>query len=389
MSSSSAQNLNSKGPASYESGPIKLPRPADCMRDMHGGESHLPEVHTQMRDIKLRVVEALRHRPLVKAIAIDDQSTKLREDAFSLRENAEGTAYILDISVPDVSAFVAPDSAIYNEALRCVQSVRGRRLFPAELSHQVFGFRKLAPSPAITVSITIKKESSVIQSVQIQRTTLQLSQRLDWEMANDLIMNECDDPEEQKVAEQLRACLHLAENLLQNRIANGALEYFDPHSGLYIHPHNGIRNIRQEEASEFIVREFMLLLKQSIGTYALQHKIPMIFLDRPLKAGEKSPSIRDVRAVESDEIERTLARLQRRYEGQSAHVRGSSSCSMKHIGIGAFAAFSSPLRNLADAINQFSLMQEPGSKPLYDPGAMRQLAEYIDYMSKGALAKCA
>jgi len=109
----------------------------------------------------------IKGRPIVRGYTIDDAKTRQRDDGFSIQRNDDGT-WLVALSVADVASVVPKDSVLDREAQEAVK--RGQyKYLPFELVRDVISLEKGRASPAITFTIKLAADMSIL-SYDIQKT---------------------------------------------------------------------------------------------------------------------------------------------------------------------------------------------------------------------------
>jgi len=147
------------------------------------------------------------------------------DDAISIQEREEG--WRLWVHIADVSHYVTPDTALYQEAKERASSV----YFPGYTVHM------LPPALAESVCSLVPNEERFAHSVEmlvgenysfenvdIYRSVIESDRRLTYTEAEAVLDGRADDADvSEEIAEKLRASYVLAEGLHETRKADGSL----------------------------------------------------------------------------------------------------------------------------------------------------------------------
>lgn len=233
---------------------------------------------------------------------IDGADTKDIDDAVSVQRTDSG--YILGVHIADVSHYVAPKSALDNEAFERGTSVyyanRVIPMLPKELSNGICSLNPQEDRLAFTCLceldksgniMTYKFAKSVIRS-RVKGVYSEINDILDGYVSRELADKYAE------VAEQLPLMKELAEILMKKRIARGAPQIETSESALVINEDNvcvGVGEYSRGFAQEMI-EDFMLTANECAARFGAENELPFVYRIHEPPSAEKIEGLKELLA---------------------------------------------------------------------------------------------
>ncbi len=183
-------------------------------------------------------------------LSIDPERTKDIDDALSVVETPDGNLEV-GVHIADVSAFVAPDTALDREAMLrgfTTYLVEGEiPVIPEILANQACSLHGAKDSLCMSVFMTLTPDGELLDA-RVKRTAIHNYARLNYRQAQAIL-----DGEDHPYAWHVRTLGDLSRRLRDARKATGALDLSledDP-----------------EKPSHQLIEEFMLLANECVGRF--------------------------------------------------------------------------------------------------------------------------
>ncbi len=324
-------------------------------------------------------------REKVIGITIDSSNSVDLDDAFWLEKDNE--AYILHISIADVSALVIPDSKIDIIAKkRCFTEYfknRNKPMLPRRYSEGSLSLLYNKDRPAITISIPINSMGETKTPV-IRKTIIRNIAKLSYEQADQIMKS----PNHQ-YNNMILKCHEIAQNLFQKRRIEGAITIYSLRHKLTTSEEGIIRMLSPDERfnSHIIVQEFMILVNSIIAKFFANKNIYGLYRNHTSKviAPNRKKLIEDVNNVINIRDLNRIETLVRKFTlifnkaQYSPVVEGHFS-----LNLPAYLHFTSPIRRYADFINVQQLSYYISNKNL--PYSFSNLEEIGNHINNIALS---
>ena len=299
-------------------------------------------VLSEVREIELPSAEKLsasgrkdfRDLPI---LTIDGQATRDFDDALHIEK--KGDNYLVGIHISDVSLFVKPGTALFDEALKRGTSIyfpeKPLPMFPADLSEDKLSLLKDQERPAISFLVLLSPSAEIIK-YELVHSVIAVKRQLTYDEADKLISQE----------KELAALSALSKLLRQRRVNNGALLLPVPELHISINSDStiDIRRFAVDTPGKILIAEFMILANTLGAQFVSDREAPGLF------RCQMEPRQRIIDGFEKD---MTKVIQQRK--------RLSPMCLLTtpkiHSGVGApqYTTVTSPIRRLLDLIMQIQI----------------------------------
>lgn len=298
----------------------------------------------------------LAQRPQVPGLTIDGPTSRDLDDAIWVERGADG--YLVQVSIADVAALVAPGSAADAQTQRKTATRYGRAgsdpMLPRALAEEALSLLAGEARPAVTITMPLAATLAPA-APSIRQTCLISRRRLTYRDA-DLAIRTGGDPH----GPMLRAAAALATRLYQRRRERGALALHDLAAGWTTTEEGQLRPLRSDERyhSYRIVEELMILANELFARFFVEHDVPALFRNHAAKAA--APDRAGLQATIDGAVAHPEAlRLDQVAERVDLvlHTASYAPVVEGHYGLNllAYAHCTSPVRRRADLINQQQL----------------------------------
>ncbi len=270
-------------------------------------------------------------------ITIDGATTLDFDDALTVEEKDDG--YLVGIHISDVSHYVKPGDALFQEAMNRGTSIYFPEsqipMLPRHLSQGICSLIQDEIRAAMSFMILLSKKAEILQ-VRIYPSIIKVARRLTYEEAD----NKMQDDKE------LAILNNLSKQLRQNRIAAGALLLPFPDVNIHIDSHGKVHVSlgATDTPSRILVSEMMILANQEAARYVSDRLAPGLF------RAQDPPKQHLVHGEDNDLFINTRQRKQLS-RGELLTV------AKKHSGLGVnqYTTVTSPIRRLLDLVMQHQL----------------------------------
>ncbi len=253
---------------------------------MHGFDIEFPaEVREEVKDIPTNIEEEdLSNRVDLRdkvIFTIDGEDTKDIDDAISLEILPNGN-YKLGVHIADVSHYVKPGTALFDEALKRGTSVYMLDsvipMLPRELSNGICSLNPNEDRLAKTCEMEIDKSGRILKS-QVFDSVIRSRKKMSYTKVNE-ILEDGNIPEGyEEYADILKEMDDIAKKMYRKRITKGAIEFDKPEMKIktdYKGRPTDILAIRQR-SGEQLIESFMLAANESVATKISRRKLPFIY----------------------------------------------------------------------------------------------------------------
>lgn len=312
---------------------------ADYCCDNSWSKEHTDEIN---RLIKSVTDEAQTPLPQ-KFRSIDSATTKDIDDAFVIQRRNDG-GYTLSITLARPCMnwnFEAPlDQAVASRATSIYLPEGTSHMLPEELGIGAFSLFAGEVRPALTTTFEMAENGS-LESVTPHISWVKITDNSTYSIVEQMLEDGSD--EEMKVAHEL------AEKLLQNRIANGAvvIRRPEPEISLESWPDNVkvIAGSKDDTSrADLIISEFMILTNSGLGKYAQDNGFDLLYRTQDIALPSESSGI----VTEPQDI----------YSRVRLMIPPTLETSPKKhatLAVCGYSPISSPLRRYADFLNMAQL----------------------------------
>ena len=344
----------------------------------------------------------LRGLPMV---TIDGEHARDFDDGVWV-EKKPGGAYTLHVSIADVSHYVAPDSALDQEAQARGNSVyfpqRAVHMLPPDLATDVCSLKPDQDRLAVTVILDYDRQGR-LQKAKFTRSVVRNHARLTYLLVNDLL-----DPKNRKLRGRYQPFLkmlawmaELTQLLRQRRGERGSLLMSLPEAEVVLDDKGWPVDVRRVDLliSHQIIEEFMIAANEAVAEYLGEFSLFRVH-ERPDAAkmaafrtylktlGFALPreAHRDPRALRGflDEVRQTplapMVQLMLLRSLKQARYAGEN---LGHYGLATewYTHFTSPIRRYPDLqVHRLLLAKLTGKKPPFslDPEDLEAQAQHLN-----------
>ncbi len=268
---------------------------------------------------------------------IDGPTTRDFDDALHIEKKGEN--YLVGIHISDVSLFVKPGTALFDEALKRGTSIyfpeKPLPMFPASLSEDKLSLLKDQERPAVSFLVLLSPTAEILK-YELVHSIISVKRQLTYNEADLLISQE----------KELAALAALSKLLRQRRVNNGALLLPVPELNISISPDNiiEIRRFAVDTPSKILIAEFMILANTLGAQFVADREAPGLF------RCQMEPRQRIIDGFEKDITK--VIQQRKRLSPMSLLTTPKI-----HSGVGApqYTTVTSPIRRLLDLIMQLQI----------------------------------
>ncbi len=268
---------------------------------------------------------------------IDGPTTRDFDDALHIEKQGEN--YLVGIHISDVSLFVKPGTALFDEALKRGTSIyfpeKPLPMFPASLSEDKLSLLKDQERPAVSFLVLLSPTAEILK-YELVHSIISVKRQLTYNEADRLISQE----------KELAALAALSKLLRQRRVNNGALLLPVPELNISISPDNiiEIRRFAVDTPSKILIAEFMILANTLGAQFVADREAPGLF------RCQMEPRQRIIDGFEKDITK--VIQQRKRLSPMSLLTTPKI-----HSGVGApqYTTVTSPIRRLLDLIMQLQI----------------------------------
>jgi len=339
-------------------------------------------------------------------VTIDPDDARDFDDAINV-EKLPGGEWELGVHIADVSAYVAPGSALDREALARGNSVylvdRVLPMLPERLSNGVCSLKPHVVRLTHSVFIRFAKNGAP-RSARFARTIIQSAHRLTYKQAYGILQ----DPPNDQLGRRLHTAWELAALLRRRRFAHGSLDLDFPEVKVVLDQKSGrplrLERIENDESHQ-LVEEFMLAANEAVAAELKNRLIPTVYRvhEKPdpdklaeyrefvISYGLKAGDLTDRR-----ELQRLLATFTGKPEEQALKIGLLKSLKraryttqpLGHYGLAKnnYAHFTSPIRRYADLVVHRALAEQSSGRrgARGSAGELAGIAEHISTTERTA-----
>jgi len=270
-------------------------------------------------------------------LTIDGPTTLDFDDALSLEKTQEG--YLVGIHISDVSHYVKPGDALFQEAMNRGTSIYFPEsqipMLPRHLSQGICSLIQGETRAAMSFMILLSPDAEVLR-VRITPSIIKVARRLTYEDADTRMSTD----------HELAIFNDLSKKLRSRRLAAGALLLPFPDVNIYIDHHSKVHVSlgATDTPSRILVSEMMILANQEAAKYVSDRLAPGLF------RAQDPPKQYLVHGEDNDLFINTRQR-KKLSRGELLTV------AKKHAGLGVsqYTTVTSPIRRLLDLVMQHQL----------------------------------
>ena len=221
---------------------------------------------------------------------IDGDDTKDIDDAISIKKTND--CYELGVHIADVTFYVRPNTAIYNEAYkRGTSSYLADRVLPMlphELSNGICSLNPGVERLAISVIMTIDSTGEV-KDYDILPSVIKSRKQMTYKCVNKILIDGIVPNGYELYKDNLLLMKELADILRKRKIQKGYIEFDIPEAKI-IQDENGkcIDVIKREQLDgEKLIEDFMIVANETIATHIFNMGLPFIYRVHGMPKPEK------------------------------------------------------------------------------------------------------
>jgi len=216
-------------------------------------------------------------------VTIDGETARDFDDAIAVSERPDG-GYQLAVHIADVSHFVAPGTALDQEALRRGTSVyfpdRVLPMLPEELSNGVCSLKPMVDRLVLSVIIDLDPTGAAIGH-QFHEGVIHSRGRLTYPEVHRILIegSAADRDRHRELVPHLERMHALAQLLAGRRRERGSMDFDLPVGELILGPAGEMTGIRRAPnlASHDLIEEFMLLANETVARHFVSEDLPSIY----------------------------------------------------------------------------------------------------------------
>ena len=223
-------------------------------------------------------------------ITIDGEDSRDFDDAISIKENENGTI-TLGVHIADVTNYVKPNSAIYNEAFKRSTSVyfpeRVIPMLPKILSNGICSLNENVDRLTLSVIMDISDKGEIV-SFDISKSVIRSKKRMTYTAVQAIIDGEESALKEyESLVPMIKLCEKLKDILLLKRKKSGTIELDIKESHITVE--NGKINVEPRTSVDAykIIEEFMVLANECVAEYVYYIGAPLCYRVHERPDGEK------------------------------------------------------------------------------------------------------
>jgi exoribonuclease II len=277
----------------------------------------------------------------VKAITIDDISTKDMDDALSIEQTEYG--YRLSVHISNVALLVQENSALERESVLRATSIYSPDLtinmLPEVLSEQKLSLVANEIRPALSCIFELDHRFTILKETMTP-TLIKVVDRLSYEDVDKLLAEDDHD---------MTLLYNIASQKEQQRIESGAVKVQKGDAIIHIEADGKLKLVEIDEQSpaRSLVSEMMVLANSCMARYAANKGAALIFRGQPQP--DRNNHI-DPRIPEGPARAYALRSQLKKSTTSFSPVAHAS------LGLKAYAQATSPIRRFADILNQRQLL---------------------------------
>ena len=290
-------------------------------------------------------------------LSIDSATTRDIDDAFAVQQDGHGWRLRLALACPGLywefgSDF---DLAVRERASSIYLPEGSSHMLPEEYGLGLFSLRAGAVVPALVMDMRLDAEGA-LASMEPRLSWVQVADNTTYDKAEAALAGDGspqggqEDAFDEPLRESLTTALDLARALRERRIGMGAVVVDRPEPKIVLHGEGAQTKVALEpqpenEASQTVVSEFMILANCAAAQWAMEHDVAVLYRT------QSSPLPREVAGVwTAPEDAFRVVKL------MSAAITEPHPRPHATIGAQAYCPATSPLRRYTDLLNQVQML---------------------------------
>jgi ribonuclease R len=221
---------------------------------------------------------------------IDGDDTKDIDDAISIKKTDD--YYELGVHIADVTNYVRPNTALYNEAyLRGTSSYLADRVLPMlphELSNGICSLNPNVERLAISCVMKIDYEGKTID-YDIFPSVIKSRKQMTYKNVNKILMENKIPEGYEEYSDSLYKMEELATILRKRKVKNGYIEFNVPEAKIVQDENGKCIDIikREQQKGENLIEDFMVAANETIATHIYNMGLPFIYRVHGIPKEEK------------------------------------------------------------------------------------------------------
>ena len=308
------------------------------------------DIPTIFPDDVLAEVEAIELPPLknlaqsgrkdfrnLPVLTIDGPATRDFDDAIHIEK--QGDNYLVGIHISDVSFFVKPGTALFEEALKRGTSIyfpeKPLSMLPSSLSEDKLSLFKDQERPAVSFLVLLSPSAEILK-YELVHSVISVRKQLTYDEANILIHQD----------RELATLSALSKLLRQRRVNNGALLLPVPELHISIKPDDTIEisTSKVDTPSKILIAEFMILANTLGAQFLSDREAPGLF------RCQMEPRQRII-----DGFEKDLTKIIQQRKRLSPMALLTTPKIHSGVGSPQYTTVTSPIRRLLDLLMQIQI----------------------------------
>lgn len=222
---------------------------------------------------------------------IDSVKTKDMDDALSMKILSNGH-FLLGVHIADVSHYVKPNSALFNEA-----KLRGTSVYPINtvnpmlpkiISNGICSLNEKEDRLTKTIEIEIDESGKVVK-YNIFKSIINSKKKMSYEDLNNMFETNIIQDDYKEYWESITNLRELNKILSKINVNNGSLEFDDSELNIFYDKDNKISNISKfnRGESELIIANCMVLANSLVAEYVNSLELPFVYRNHLIPDKEK------------------------------------------------------------------------------------------------------
>lgn len=211
---------------------------------------------------------------------IDGDDTKDIDDAISIKK--ENDIYELGVHIADVTYYVKPNTALYNEAYkRGTSSYLADKVLPMlphELSNGICSLNPNVERLAISCVMKIDKNGKIID-YDIFPSVIKSNKQMTYKCVNKILEENIIPEGYEEYKDNLLIMQELAYILRKRKIQKGYIEFNIPEAKIVQDETGKCINVikREQRSGEKLIEDFMIAANETVATHIYNMGLPFIY----------------------------------------------------------------------------------------------------------------
>ena len=211
---------------------------------------------------------------------IDGDDTKDIDDAISIKK--ENDIYELGVHIADVTYYVKPNTALYNEAYkRGTSSYLADKVLPMlphELSNGICSLNPNVERLAISCVMKIDKNGKIID-YDIFPSVIKSNKQMTYKCVNKILEENIIPEGYEEYKDNLLLMQELAYILRKRKIQKGYIEFNIPEAKIVQDETGKCINVikREQRSGEKLIEDFMIAANETVATHIYNMGLPFIY----------------------------------------------------------------------------------------------------------------